>query len=363
MSSRYLTAIWFACMSAGLCASASDAIAQTRDESPAGNWQVCNETSYVTRIATGIAGGEALRVSGWDLLYPGQCKGFAAPVNAPRYLLAESDSAHLGGIREWKGDVELCAGEEDFTAEPDVSCDLQNLKTRGYLRVSSDDERTLLVEPDAFGDKAVTAGLQRLLRDAGYRVRRIDGLSGLGTTRRLNAFLKDEGLPRGMDDVAQMTALRKAAKVRREALGLTFCNETEDRVWSATAFRREGIWQSRGWWAIESGACEQVVAEPLSGMEPHIFALQEQTPLPVDPETGDGDAPEKLPDRRLRASATEPAQFCISEGRFSAVGKDDCRDRGYTPANFRALSNEEDTLTVTFTAADFVTPSQSGLRR
>ena len=340
------------------------AVAQTGGD----NWQVCNETSFVARIATGIAGPEALRVSGWQTVYPGQCEGFRTPADAPRFLLAESDSAHLGGIREWKGDAELCAGEGDFTAEPDVQCELQNLETRGYLRVPADDERTVLVEPDDYGDRAATAGLQRLLRDAGYAVRRIDGLSGRGTTRRLNEFLKAEGLSRDLTELRKMEALRTAALTRREAVGLTLCNETEEEVWGAVAFRRDGIWRSRGWWPVASGVCEQVIAEPLAGLEPHVFALQEQTPPPIhpdgDPEAGDDtDAPRTLPDRRLRGSATSPAQFCISEARFSAVGREDCRDRGYAPANFRALADDADAQTVTFTAADFVAPSQSGLRR
>ena len=350
----------FVIAAAAVVLGVASASAQTDD------WQVCNETSYVMRVATGVAGGEALRVRGWDRVLPGDCEGYRAPGTAPRYVIAESHPAHQGGIREWVGDVELCAGSDDFTAEPEQSCSLQGLELRTFIRVPADEERTLLVEPSDYKSKAKVAGLQRLLRDAGYKVRRIDGLSGRGTTRELNKFRKDAGLDKGATEAEQYAALIEAAEARRDSLGLTVCNESQERIWAGMGFRRDGVWQSRGWWEVAVGACEQVSTEALSGAEPHLFALQEDTRPPEadDDELDTEDLPPR-PDKRLRTVATGPSQFCISEARFAVVGREDCRDRGYGMASFRPLSlaDEEDGKTVTLTDADFVAPSSTGLRR
>ena len=345
------------------------AIAALLFAAPAGaqsvDWQVCNQTSFILRIATGTVQDGALTVEGWREALPGQCRTTKAAAGTDRYVLAESLPLHAGGIREWRGEEELCAGEEDFTAvaDPDRSCALQNLDTRSYLRVAPDEERTLLVEPENYGDKAETAGLQRLLRDAGQRVRRIDGLAGRATTRTVRAFLKARELPANTSGDALIDALREAAAERREALGITVCNESSQRVWAATALKDSGRWTSRGWWPIEVETCVQTTNGSVEGKEPHVFALQEQALPEPDPDDPDAEV-EAPPDKRLRAVATTPSRFCISEGRFSAMGREDCRDRGYASANFRALTeDDEEGVRITLTDADFVEPSGSALRR
>jgi uncharacterized membrane protein len=259
----------------------------------------------------------------------------------------------------------MCASDADFKANAEQSCALQNLETRPYLRVSGDEARTLLVEPENYGSKARVAGIQRLLRDAGYKVRRIDGLTGRGTSRTQRQFLKDKELAAGLKGEALFAELLKAAEARRAEIGLTLCNSSEERMWGALAFRRDGIWRSRGWWPVEAGACEQVSTEPLSGLSPHFYALQEDsTPPEVDPDDPESDeTPPENPDRHLRTDAATPSQFCITEARFSAIGRDQCRDRGYVPTSFRELPDDQDGVSVTLDDTDFVAPTRSGLRR
>ena len=341
-------------------------LAHAQTSEPAeGEWQVCNQTSFVLRVAAGYQVDDALQISGWRGVNPGGCLSYDVESEEERYLLAESDPAHQGGIREWKGDVELCAGDADFEADGTRSCALQDLETRQFLRVAADDARTLLVEPEEYGSKAEVAGIQRLLRDAGYKVRRIDGLTGRGTTRTRRQFLKDQELDQNIEGDALFAALVEAARKVRAEVGLTLCNETKERVWGAMAFRRDGIWRSRGWWAVEAGECGQLSTEPLSGLSPHIFALQEDTSRPpVDPDDPETDEePPDNPDRRLRTDATQPSQFCISDAKFAAVGRDQCRDRGYVPTSFRVLPDDQDGVTITVTDADFVAPTRTGLRR
>jgi len=345
---------------------ASAATAQEADTAPEdGTWEVCNQTSFVLRVATAYRMGEALQAKGWQQAYPGRCLTYAVDNEEERFVIAESNSAHQGGIREWKGEVEMCAADTDFTANAEQSCALQNLETRPYLRVSGDEARTLLVEPEDYGSKAEVAGLQRLLRNAGYKVRRIDGLSGRGTSRTKRQFLKDRELASNLSDSDLMAELLKAAQERSSEIGLTLCNTSKQRMWGAIAFRRDGIWRSRGWWPVEADACEQVSTEPLEGLSPHFYALQEDsTPPEVDPDDPETDQePPANPDRHLRTDAATPSQFCITEARFSAIGRDQCRDRGYVPTSFRALPDDQDGIKVSLGDADFVAPTRSGLRR
>ena len=330
------------------------------------NWEVCNQTSFILRVAHADIEDGALAVEGWDEALPGDCLAYETEEGTDRYLLAESIPAHAGGVREWKGDVELCAGADDFTADAEQSCALQNLGSRRYLRVAADEARTFLVEPEDYGDSAQTAGIQRLLRDAGFRVRRIDGIDGRTTRRVIRDFLKARELDSGLRGEALVKVLREAALERQSELGITVCNESSERIWSATALRRDGVWRSRGWWPVEVSECVQVANASVKGEEPHLFALQEDTSLPEDVEEGEEVDIEELlpkPDRKLRAVATKPSRFCISEGRFAALGRDQCTDRGYASASFRELDNEEDGIRVTLTDADFVAPSGTALRR
>ena len=356
---------WVLSAVAALLATAP-ALAQTPDEvsTDPSIWEVCNETSFILRAATGTTGADGLRLRGWDRIRPGDCNRYRTLPEAPRYVLAESVPAHSGGIREWKGDAMFCAGEGDFETTDPANCRLQELDSRPYLRVSAEDRRTILVEPEDYGKRARTAGLQRLLRDAGYKVSRIDGLSGRRTTRLLRTFRKDRDLEAGLPERETLDALEEAARERRETLGLNVCNSTEERVWAAVGYQADGNWHSRGWWPIARGDCAQLLDRPLDAMSAHLFALREDTdhpePDPDDPEPAAPPPPK--PDLRLRAGAT-PAQFCISEARFASLGRDQCRDRGYAPASFRPLPTDEEGVKVTLTDADFAPAARGGLRR
>jgi len=58
---------------------------------------------------------------------------------------------HNGGIREWAGTVPLCINPaEDFDINTNVSCSLQGLVTRRFLRIDPEEPVTKLIEPDDF---------------------------------------------------------------------------------------------------------------------------------------------------------------------------------------------------------------------
>ena len=318
---------------------------------PVPNWQVCNETSFVLRLAIAVEENGSPAAQGWTRLRPGGCEDMGIAITEPRYIYAESSSVHLGGVREWKGVLNLCASDRDFKANPDMTCALQDLRTRPFLTVPDGESVSTFTEPDGFGARAEIAGLQRLLRDNGYKITRIDGIEGRRTTNTLRRFLQNKELPTRMAFNEQIDALEKSAGEYVKSVGLTTCNKSSNRVWIALGKRHRETWKSQGWWPIEEGECIQPITKPLLGEDIHIYARQE------NPGAQNG------ADRLLRSVSTTPSQFCIADARFSALGRDHCIDNGYDAANFRALPSDKIGITFNLADNDFAEPSTVGLRQ
>ena len=317
---------------------------------PTTDWQVCNETSFVLRSASAFLRGGRMVAKGWDEILPGSCLTLVTPVDSPRFLFAESAQLHQGGVREWKGATELCVDSADFTSDATEDCRLANRTARDYFAVRPGEPVTTLVEPAQYGRaKARTAAIQRLLKDAGYDVTRVDGLSGRKTSSLLRQFREDQRLDRNMDGEPLLRALMEAAATAKDAVGLEVCNESSRAVFAAVATREDGVWRSRGWWRAEPGACTRPLDIPLPGTDAHVFALQEGA--------------EGEPDKRLRTVAANPAQFCIAESRFDALGNEYCADKGYGIGEFRAVPTDVPGARMRLGDADFADAAPLGLRR
>lgn len=317
------------------------------------NWKVCNETSFVLRASVAYRLRGRMVSRGWLRFRPGECASVEAPEGEPRFIYAESSDAYQGGIREWKGGTPLCIQGADFTSDPADACKLGDVNTRMYISLDPKDAVTTLAEPDDYGRRAETAGLQRLLKDNGYKISRIDGVSGRRTTRNIAAFIKEAKLAQNLTAAKKIDALETAAKGRLKDIGLTVCNNSSEEIWAATGGRSHDSWQSRGWWTIPVSECLQLIQESLKGLDLHVFARQKNL-------GADGVA---LPDKTLRNVATTPTQFCITEARFSALGREDCSANGYSASNFRPVITEDPGTTLNLTDADFVANSVTGLRR
>jgi len=239
------------------------------------------------------------------------------------------------------------------TADTSIGCALQNLSTRPYLSVDPAETITTLVEIDDFGSKATTAGIQRLLQDNGYEITRIDGVAGRRTSRTMASFLKDNELPTSLTPLQQLEALEKSASENMLSVGLSICNKSNAKIWTAIGRRRKGNWESKGWWEIEKEDCGHVFTESLISADLSFYALQSGA---IDEDGA------KSEERALRSIATTPSQFCVAESRFSVLGRDNCADLGYEAANFRALPIDKDGLTIELTDADFGGSVKSGLR-
>jgi len=321
-------------------------------------WDICNETSFVLRFASAYVRDARMQTQGWTTIQPGACTTQQTPVASPRFLYAESLNVHRGGIREWKGTVELCATEEDFTSDATDNCRLKNFETRNYFAVKPSESQTAFIEPSDFGDKADVAGLQRLLQDTGYKITRVDGLAGRRTNKTIAEAKADLGLDKSATSQALITALIPVARKARDVIGLDICNDSSEMIYGAIAIQDDGTWTSRGWWPVAPGACAKPFDKALAGTEAHIFALQE-APLPVDAD----ETTLRGPDRRLRVVTANPTQFCIAESKFSALGREKCLEQGYAIANFRPMPTDVDGQIVRLTDADFVEPGSDGLRR
>lgn len=315
-------------------------------------WQVCNETSFVQDVATvSIQSGETtspLTVRGWTKLLPGDCETIDAEKGTPRFVYAKSASVHQGGIREWRGEHEYCVAEEDFEAKTDLSCPLQNMQPRGFLRVIPTEHRTAFVEPEDYGRKAVTAGLQRLLLDNNYDIKRVDGITGRRTTNTLNKFLKDHEIATDISTEEKFAALEKFAREAQTKIGVTICNESSARVWSALATTSGDELESRGWWPIDTGACLRPYTKSLKDNQVHFYARQEK---------------EGQTDKVLKVASKSSADLCVGEAKFAAVRQEFCEDQGYLTARFHALPLDQTGARIILKDANFGDAAVSGLRQ
>ncbi|RZV42060.1 MAG: DUF1036 domain-containing protein, partial [Acidimicrobiales bacterium] len=254
---------------------------------------------------------------------------------------------HQGGIREWNGRYEYCVGEDSFEAKTDISCALQNMKARRFLRVIPTEHRTAFVEPADFGKKAQTAGLQRLLKDNNYNVTRIDGLTGRRTTNTLNKFLKDNEIATDIDIEKKYEHLETQARSIQDKIGVTLCNESKAKVWGAIAYQNGDDVESRGWWPVETGTCLRPFTESLKDRPVHFYARQEN-----------GTQTDKI----LKVSTKSAKDLCIGEAKFSAIRQEFCEDQGYITARFHSLPTDQTGARIILKDGNFADATISGLR-
>ena len=290
-------------------------------------WQVCNETSYILEAATGRPEGGGAIMQGWLRLRPGECVvALAAPLaRGAHYLHARASSAHSGGRPQWGGGLSLCVDPNaPFAIENPEDCAGMGLESRRFREVQinrRDGWRTSLAEPEPYSlYRARAAGLQRLLRDAGFDT----GAGRRGADpRRIAAaiaqFRSLARLPAGASEDALIDALETAARRRSNELGLTLCNRAEAPLWTAIARRRGEGWESRGWWQIAPNACARTVDEELIQ---EVYYVHAAMPSP------DGD--------RMLAAGGEP--FCTSPAKFAVLGDEDCEARYYDEALFTPIA-------------------------
>lgn len=326
-------------------------------------WQVCNETSFILNIATASVNAQnpssAIIARGWENLGAGKCLTMDVAKGTPRYVYARSSNIHQGGIREWKGRHPFCVApmKKNFTAKTDQSCDAQDMRSADFLRVVPTEERTAFVEPANYGKRAQTAGLQRLLLDNNYSIKRVDGREGRRTSNTLNAFLKAEKLSSNLSLEAKLEALKQKAIKKQIDIGLTICNTAKSQIWSAVAYKEKHHWEARGWWPIKPNNCVRPYAGSLKGQQLHVYAR-----LEVEGQTDRILALHATPTEESSNAKSSTKAFCISEASFSAVAHEFCQDQGYVSARFKAMPNIQTGATISLGDIDFKKRATNGLR-
>lgn len=288
-------------------------------------WEVCNETSYIIEASTGRYEGQGVVVEGWTRLRPGACEKVVEGGLQPgiHYLFGRSSTAHRGGRKVWAGKSNLCIDPTgSFAVENIPDCSVMGLESREFRPVLIENSkrwRTSFTETDKRNlDQSSAAGVQRLLDNAGVYSGRIDGYLGRKTRAAIGDFLTDKGLDANTSDADLMDILEQTAIERARNVGLTFCNRTNKRIWSAMARRRGEGWESRGWWLLEAGGCARVIDEPL--LQAGLFAYAEM-------ETGDGD---------VRTLTKGSDTFCVSKAKFAITGREACEEAAYRSGLFVA---------------------------
>jgi len=312
-------------------------------------WSLCNETSYIVQVATGRPEGGGNVVQGWTKVRPGSCEVLIdAPLTpGAHYLFAQSSNAHRGGRKSWRGDERLCVeSSNSFTIENPPDCAVMGLDERAFKPVLIERRnrwRNTIRETDRYSlRRARSAGLQRLLGDAGVYTGAIDGEIGPRTRTAIRDFLSERDLPSDTSDDDLIDILEQVALDRARNVGLTLCNRTNGRIWSAIGRRRGEDWESRGWWLLEAGGCARVIDEPLLQTEHFVFGELE------DPDGG--------PARTLSRGADV---FCIAQSKFAIIGREDCEAAAYRRALFAATPAPTDRkLVYEFFERDFASAGE-----
>lgn len=316
---------------------------------PVSGWQICNETSYVLEASTGRPDGRAIVVQGWTRLRPGECRvSVGAPLaRGTHYLYARTSAAHRGGRRQWIGDATLCVDpSSSFQIENPPQCTAMGLEERRFRRVQinkRDRWQTTFAEAEPYTlTRARAAGIQRLLLDAGYEIRTYRGSADpRAIAQAIAQFRAASHLSPNASEDQLIDALEVAARRRSDQVGLTLCNRTRGRVWTAMARRRGEGWESRGWWQLAPGGCVRTLDEPLMQDVYYIYAA-------LDSESGP----------RLLAAGGEP--FCTSPARFAILGRESCDTRYYDTSIFTPISaRNRDGLVVDFEERDFLEPGEA----
>jgi uncharacterized membrane protein len=298
--------------------------AMTAAASPARAGEVCNETSFMVEAAKAWRTATGLAAEGWVRIAPGGCAQVGPDIATEQYLYARSTQAYTGGVREWRGALDVCVDEIDFSFEGVADCEALSLQTRQFRRLTeAERERAVLVELADYRDRAEEAGLQRLLQAAGYDINIIDGYAGRRTRRQIEVFQDDAETDFGADRRALMEALHEAALARNRTAGLRVCNEADSPVAAAVARAVGDGYEARGWWRIAPGACAHTLSERLTAGEAFVHArlLSEEG------------------ERLLSGGAR---RFCVAAGRFATDRRDNCDAIGFEDAGFIPVDEPSD---------------------
>lgn len=292
------------------------------------DYTFCNRTSYAASVAVGIRNGGLWATRGWWVIPAGECRVIIkGALTQPQYFsFARSSFAHTGPIRTWGGTQTLCTGKGTFQATSDGSDQCgPGYEAQGFAKVDTNGKAawtTTLSENANIKtlEQARVAGLQRLLSDLGRFEGAIDGVAGPKFNEALaqarTAFTVAPGDASGL-----YNKLLAEASKQQAGAGLTFCNRTQDIIWSAMGLDSGGKKISRGWWRLQPGQCEKVIKDRLTDQFVYAFAAADKTEGVA--ETWGG-----------------TKQFCTRDSSFEISDAKDCTGSGFQNTGFLAIDTQ-----------------------
>ncbi len=292
------------------------------------NYTFCNRTSYAVSVAVGIRNGGLWLTRGWWMVPAGECKVVikGALTQPTYYVFARSSFAHTGSIRTWGGTQTLCVGKGPFQATSDGSDQCgPGYDAQGFAKIDTEGKSawtTTLSESPGFKtqEQARIAGLQRLLADLGRFDGVIDGIAGPKFNEAAAAARVALSLS-SQDHATLYARLLAEASKTQAAAGLTFCNRTQDIIWTALGVDFQAKRESKGWWRLQPGQCEKVIKDRLDDRSIYAFAVADRSE--GVPETWGG---------------TE--QFCTKDSSFEIEDVTDCSGRGFTSTGFLQVETD-----------------------
>ena len=300
-------------------------LADTPNKNATTDFTFCNKTSFAASIAVGIRNGGLWLTRGWWTVPAGECKVVVkGPLTQPiYYVFARSSFAHTGPVRTWGGTQTLCIGNGAFQATSDGSEECSAAyEPQGFARVETEGKSawtTTLSESTTIKtmEQARIAGLQRLLYDLRRFDGPVDGAAGPKFNEALTAARTELGVAPG-DTAGLYTKLLAEATKLQAAAGLTFCNRTQDVIWTALGQDYQGKKESKGWWRLQPGQCAKVIKDRLEDRTMYGFGIADR--IEGVPETWGG-----------------PEQFCTKDSSFEIEEVTDCAGRGFTGTGFMKI--------------------------
>ncbi len=297
---------------------------------------LCNETSYFLQVSLAYADGAASRSEGWLTIEPGRCVDSfdTRPDNAQAYVYAVSDKVHAGTGLVFDGRERFCVGElgEDFQIDGRRECRLRGFTGVDFsaIDVRSKKPRVTFSEPQDYKrQRAVTAAVQRLLKDLGYDISLVDGFVGRQTEVSIQQYIKTHNVPQSISNSGNRADLMKhiyqTVKIAAASRGLRFCNKTAYLVWAAAGtVTAQGV-MSKGWLRVPAGSCRQAMNEQLK--ERYYFTYAEAV---------EADGSQVYEAGRPKLWSGE-FPLCVKSTRFVIEGNEDCVERGYNVARFQRV--------------------------
>jgi uncharacterized membrane protein len=291
----------------------------------------CNHSSFYILSAVAYVENKEWRSRGWIPLRPGECRVVMKDDMSTKqvFTYAEGHQGHKGDIRTWEGRIQFCVGggSERFDISGREGCRQRGHEVRQFARLDkSDGARDWTMEFRELRsytlERALIAGVQRLLFDVGYNAGQIDGYVGRRTALSMRAFQSRAGMTvDGRASFDMIDKLLERATAIQAQSGFWLCNKTPFELWAAIGFATGKSFTSRGWWKVPQGECMKPIKDRLETSFFYTYAEAER-------ENGE----------RIIWGGEHP--LCTADVMFEIEGNEDCAARGYENTGFDRLDTK-----------------------